>query len=60
MGFGAWGRGVAFETYLHFITSTFLSGPTDTFDPRWIGMVEDVSTLGDYRWGDLGYATLVG
>ncbi|XP_056688585.1 uncharacterized protein [Spinacia oleracea] len=46
--------------YLHFITSTFLSGPTDTFDPRWIGMVEDVSTLGDYRWGDLGYATLVG
>ena len=23
-------------------------------------MVEDVSTLGDYCWGDLGYATLVG
>ncbi|XP_056694102.1 protein MAINTENANCE OF MERISTEMS-like [Spinacia oleracea] len=46
--------------YLHFIISRFLSGPTDTFDPRWIGMVEDVSTLGDYRWGDLGYATLVG
>ncbi|KNA17562.1 hypothetical protein SOVF_078820, partial [Spinacia oleracea] len=39
---------------------TFLSGPTDNFDPRWIGMVEDVSTLGDYCWGDLGYATLVG
>ncbi|XP_056690544.1 uncharacterized protein [Spinacia oleracea] len=46
--------------YLHFITSTFLSGPTDTFHPRWIGMVEDVSTLVDYRWGDLGNATLVG
>ena len=46
--------------YLHFITSTFLSGPTDTFDPRWIDWVEDVSSLGAYCWGDLGYATLVG
>ncbi|XP_056692787.1 protein MAINTENANCE OF MERISTEMS-like [Spinacia oleracea] len=46
--------------YLHFITSTFLSGSTDTFDPRWIDLVEHVSSLGAYCWGDLGYATLVG